>query len=44
LPAGSNLSEYESEGAAVDGNTNLYVADASNAAVYIETYANGTCT
>lgn len=32
------------EGVAVDGNANLYVADATNAAVYKETYANGTYT
>ena len=30
------------EGAAVDGSTNFYVADASHAAVYKGIYANGT--
>lgn len=32
------------EGMAVDGSNNLYIADAYNAAVYKETYSNGTYT
>lgn len=34
---GSKLSEVQSESAAVDENTNVYVDDASDAAVYRET-------
>ncbi|MGC8550697.1 MAG: hypothetical protein ACP5M4_13460 [Acidobacteriaceae bacterium] len=44
MPVGSNISEHDSESAAVDGNTNFYVADAGHATLYKEICANGTWT